>query len=182
MDEPGPARTILRRDILQNRQSIRRKRMNRRSLLSWSFAALLAGGAIVAVLPQRARAADAKGVEFFESKIRPILANNCVGCHGTEKQKGGLRLDTREHMLAGGKDDNDKPLPVFVPADPGKSLIIEAVEYKNEDLQMPPPKKGKSMKLPDADIAAIKDWIKMGAPYGEKPVEAVKGADKGADK
>jgi mono/diheme cytochrome c family protein len=156
-----------------------RRSRRRRSLLGWSLAALLAGGAIVTVMPQRARAAaDAKGVEFFESKIRPILANNCVGCHGTEKQKGGLRLDTREHLLAGGKDE-DKVIVVFDPAHPEKSMIIEAIEYKNEDLQMPPPKKGKSMKLPDSDIATIKEWIKMGAPYGEKPVEAVKGADKG---
>jgi hypothetical protein len=53
-------------------------------------------------------------------------------------------------------------------------MIIEAVEYKNEDVQMPPPKKKVSQKLPDDKIAALKEWVKMGVPYGEKPVAAVK--------
>ena len=151
--------------------------MNRRVLVGWSITALAAGAA-VALQPQaRAAAADAKGVEFFESKIRPILAQNCVGCHGPEKQKGGLRMDTREHLIAGGKED-DKTIVVYDPAKGDKMMLIEAIEYKNEDLQMPPPKRGKSMKLLEDQIAAIKEWVKMGAPYGEKPVEAVKGADK----
>ena len=125
--------------------------------------------------PAPARAADdPKGVAFFEEKIRPILAQNCVGCHGEEKHKGDLRLDTRENLLKGGKDDNDKPLKVVEPGNPDKSLIIEAVEYKNEDLQMPPVKKKVSQKLSDDKIAALKEWIKMGAPYGEKPVVAEK--------
>ena len=150
--------------------------MNRRSLAGWSMAALVAGAAVVATQPQ-ARAADAKGVEFFEVKIRPILAQNCIGCHGPEKQKGGLRLDTREHLIAGGKED-DKTIVVYDPAKGDKMMLIEAVEYKNEDLQMPPPKKGKSMKLKDAEITAFKEWVKMGVPYGEKPVEAAATADK----
>jgi len=63
---------------------------------------------------------------------------------------------------------------VIEPGDPAKSLIIEAVEYKNDDLAMPPPKKKVSQKLADDKIAALKEWVKMGAPYGEKAVEAVK--------
>ena len=125
--------------------------------------------------PAPARAADdPKGVAFFEEKIRPILAQSCVGCHGEEKHKGDLRLDTRENLLKGGKDDNDKPLKVVELGNPEKSMIIEAVEYKNEDIQMPPPKKKVSQKLSDDKIAALKEWIKMGAPYGEKPVVAEK--------
>jgi mono/diheme cytochrome c family protein len=120
------------------------------------------------------RAADAanpEGVKLFEAKIRTILSQNCISCHGEEKQKGGLRLDTRENMLKGGKED-EKVIQVFNPTDPGKSMIIEAIEYKNEDLQMPPPKKKMSLKLSDEQIKDMTDWIKMGAPYGDKPVVA----------
>ena len=45
---------------------------------------------------------SAEGIEFFEKKIRPLLADNCVKCHGAEKQKGGLRLDSLEMALKGG--------------------------------------------------------------------------------
>jgi len=129
-----------------------------------------------------ARAADApdpEGVKLFEAKIRPILAENCIGCHGPEKQKGKLRLDTREGLIKGGLED-DKQVVVVVPGDPSKSLIVEAINYKNEDTQMPPPKKNKETgktedrKLTDAQIKDVTDWVKLGAPYGDKPVEAVK--------
>jgi len=129
--------------------------------------------------PGRAVAAadDAAGVKFFEEKVRPILAQNCVGCHGPDKQKGGLRMDTRENLLKGGKDE-DKVIKVVEPGDPAKSMMIEAIEYKNEDIQMPPPKKNVSKKLPDDQIATIKEWVKMGVPYGEKPIEAPPKAEK----
>jgi mono/diheme cytochrome c family protein len=142
-------------------------------------AAAIAAGAAFLALPQRtAQAADdAAGVKFFEEKVRPILAQNCVGCHGAEKQKGGLRMDTRAALIAGGKEE-DKVIKVVEPGDPSKSMIIEAVEYKNEDIQMPPPKKNESKKLPDDQIAILKEWVKMGVPYGEKPVEAPPKAEK----
>ena len=81
-------------------------------------------------------------VEFFEKNIRPVLANNCYLCHGEdiEKLKGGLNLTFRDGILKGG--DNG---PILVPGDPGKSMMVEAIEYNDEDFQMPP-KKGK---LPD---------------------------------
>jgi cytochrome c553 len=124
--------------------------------------------------PAPARAADdAKGVAFFEEKIRPILATSCVSCHGEEKQKGGLRMDTRAALIKGAEEDG-KFTKVVEPGSPEKSMIIEAVEYKNEDIQMPPPKKRVSQKLSDDKIAALKEWVKMGLPYGEKPVAAVK--------
>jgi mono/diheme cytochrome c family protein len=133
----------------------------------------------VLVSPPAARAADEKGVAFFEAKIRPILAQNCVGCHGEEKQKGDLRMDTRENLLKGGMD-GDKVVKVVEPGNPEKSMIIEAIGYKNEDIQMPPPKKNKetgkteNKKLTDAQIADMKEWVKMGVPYGDKPVMAEK--------
>ncbi len=100
---------------------------------------------------------DAKGVEFFEKKIRPILVESCYKCHSQngEKPKGGLLLDTREGLLKGGNNG-----PGVIPGNLETSLLIKAVRYKNEDLQMPP--KGK--KLPDEQIADLETWVKMGAP------------------
>lgn len=137
---------------------------------AFSLAGLLAGASAV-------RAADAapnpEGVKLFEAKIRPILAENCVGCHGPDKQKGKLRLDTREGLLKGGMDE-DKVVKVIEPGNPDKSMIIEAINYKNEDIQMPPPKKKKDRKLTDEQIKDMTEWVKLGAPYGDKPVEPVK--------
>ena len=78
-------------------------------------------------------------IEFFESKIRPILAESCYKCHSAEsgKSKADLRLDTRDTLRRGGGSG-----PAIVPGDPEKSLLIEAVRYSNSDLQMPPEEEG----------------------------------------
>ena len=95
--------------------------------------------------------------QFFESKIRPVLADNCYKCHSqqSEKVKAGLLVDTRDGLLAGGQSG-----PAIVPGDVDKSLLIKAVRYGDPELQMPP--KGK--KLADAQIADLEAWVKMGAP------------------
>jgi hypothetical protein len=100
--------------------------------------------------------ADA-GTEFFESKIRPLLADHCYKCHShdAEKIKGGLLLDTKDDLLKGGDSG-----PAIVPGDVEKSLLIKAVRYTDDDLQMPP--KGK--KLSPEQIANLEAWVKMGAP------------------
>jgi hypothetical protein len=100
---------------------------------------------------------EGEGVEFFEKKIRPILADNCYKCHSktAEKLKGGLLLDTREGFLKGGDTG-----PAIVPGDVDKSLLIKAVRYTDENLQMPP--KGK--KISSDQIAALEEWVKAGAP------------------
>ena len=69
--------------------------------------------------------------QFFEAKIRPLLSKNCYGCHATAAN-GGLRLDSREALLKGGKDG-----PVVVVGHPESSLLISALHYKSA-LQMPP--------------------------------------------
>ena len=153
-------------------------------LLSAATATFSIAGIFVA--GSTARAADAaanpEGVKLFEAKIRPILAQNCVGCHGPDKQKFKLRLDTREGLLKGGLDE-DKVVKVVEPGDPAKSMIIEAISYKNEDIQMPPPKKKESRKLSDEQIKDMTEWVKLGAPYGEKPVDAPpKAADEKPEK
>jgi cytochrome c553 len=96
-------------------------------------------------------------LQFFENKIRPVLADHCYKCHSqqAEKVRGGLLLDTRDGMLKGGDSG-----PAIVPGDPEKSLLIKAVRYTDPDLQMPP----KDKKLSDAQIADLEAWVKMGAP------------------
>ena len=96
-------------------------------------------------------------LDFFESKIRPVLANHCYKCHSTtgEKVKGGLLLDSREALLKGGDSG-----PAIVPGNPEKSLLIKAVRYTDQELQMPP----KGEKLSDQQIADLTAWVRMGAP------------------
>jgi hypothetical protein len=86
-----------------------------------------------------------------------VLADNCYKCHsqGAEKIKGGLLLDTRDGVLKGGNTG-----PAIVPGQPEKSLLLTAVRYQDKDLQMPPSDK----KLPEAVIADLEQWVRMGAP------------------
>ena len=105
----------------------------------------------------RAAAPDAAGLEFFEKRIRPVLIENCYKCHSkeAEKPKGGLLLDSREGLLKGGDTG-----PGIVPGSPEKSLLIKAVRYTDNDLQMPP----KNKKLAAGQVADLEAWVKMGAP------------------
>jgi mono/diheme cytochrome c family protein len=97
---------------------------------------------------------DEAALAFFENRVRPVLAENCFGCHGAEKEKGGLRLDSRARALEG--SDNG---PVIVPGKPEESVLVRAIRHDGET-RMPP--KGK---LKDADVAAIARWIEIGAPW-----------------
>ena len=100
-------------------------------------------------------------IEFFESKIRPILVESCYPCHNAAegKTKGSLALDTRDALRQGGATG-----PALVAGDPDQSLLLQAVRYTDEDLQMPPRKDGKGGKLPPEKIAALEQWIRLGAP------------------
>ncbi|HEV8291996.1 MAG TPA: DUF1549 domain-containing protein, partial [Tepidisphaeraceae bacterium] len=102
-------------------------------------------------------APDPAGVEFFEKKIRPVLVERCFKCHSaeSEKLKGNLHLDTPEGIKKGGESGK----PAIVPGDPERSVLIEAIRYKNEDLQMPP-----KQRLSDQQIADFVAWVQMGAP------------------
>jgi hypothetical protein len=106
---------------------------------------------------------DAAATQFFEAKVRPILANHCFKCHGEEKQRGGLRLDSRTTLISGGDQG-----AALVPGKPSESLIIRAISYDG-DLKMPPTKK-----LAKEQIADLTRWVEMGAPWpgGEKPAAA----------
>ncbi|QDT33142.1 DUF1549 domain-containing protein [Thalassoglobus polymorphus] len=98
--------------------------------------------------------ANSAGIEFFESKIRPLLIDRCADCHGADLQEAELRLDTPGHLLAGGQSG-----PIVVAGKPDQSLLITAVGFKDEALQMPP-----DDKLTDAEIALLTKWVEMGAP------------------
>lgn len=94
--------------------------------------------------------------EFFESKIRPLLVDRCYGCHSDEKEiKGGLRLDLKAGWVKGGDSG-----PAILPGQPDESLLVQAIRYDNQDLQMPPQKKGK---LSDEEIQRLEEWIRGGA-------------------
>src|SRR6059058_2042734 len=92
----------------------------------------------------RAADPDPKAVEFFEAKVRPVLVNSCVKCHGGEKASGGLRLDTRESLLKGGDSG-----PAVVVGKPDASLLVKAVR-RHKDVEAMPPDKP----LPGASVLA----------------------------
>ncbi len=95
------------------------------------------------------------GVEFFEKKIRPLLAEHCYECHSAgKKTKGDLALDSREGWMKGGDSG-----PALVPGEVEASRLITAVRYKDKEFRMPPKRK-----LSDSQIADFEQWVKMGAP------------------
>ncbi|HEY0981435.1 DUF1553 domain-containing protein [Schlesneria sp.] len=100
---------------------------------------------------------DPGAEQHFQTKVKPLLVGRCVSCHGPDKQLGGLRLDSFEAALKGGDTG-----PALVPGDPSKSLMLEAVQFVNSDLQMPP-----KAKLSDREIAIVERWIEQGAIWPE---------------
>jgi hypothetical protein len=109
-----------------------------------------------------ARAAEPtpEQLEFFEKMVRPVLVERCYQCHSSksEKLKGGLLLDSSAGVMKGGEDG-----PILTPGSPEKSKLIEAINYANPDLKMPPRASGG--KLPNAQIAALTEWVRIGAPW-----------------
>ncbi len=112
---------------------------------------------------------DPAALQFFESKVRPILTGNCFECHGPKKHKGGLRLDSLAAILAGGDQG-----PAIVPGHPEKSLLVKAIHYEDREFKMPPTKK-----LAKEQIADLTRWVKMGAPWPGADASAGGGVRKG---
>jgi hypothetical protein len=111
----------------------------------WTLAALVCESAF----------AD-EAADFFENKVRPVLVKNCLACHGSGVAKmGGLQLDSRDHLMAGGHDG-----PVIVPGDPERSMLIQAVRKTHGRFKMPP-----QGKLTDQEIADLSSWVKSGAVW-----------------
>lgn len=96
--------------------------------------------------------------DLFETRVRPVLARNCYACH-TESKMGGLQLDSREHVLRGGKSG-----AAIVPGDPDHSLLIAAVRQTGS-LKMP---LGGAKLKPD-EIETLAAWVKAGAPWPAAP-------------
>jgi mono/diheme cytochrome c family protein len=116
-----------------------------------------------------AQAADAPDSrDFFEKRIRPVFARNCIACHGTTKM-GGLDMSSREALLSGGASG-----PAIVPGDAAKSLLIQAVSHQHEKIRMPL----QQPRLPDEQISDMVDWVKAGAFWPE-PVAAPASAKTG---
>jgi hypothetical protein len=135
--------------------------MNRTS----GFLGFVAAAVFVAAPVSLARPST-DDAESFEREIRPLLAENCRGCHGAGKQRGGLRVDSLRALTEGGASG-----PAIVPGRPDESLLIEAVRQRGE-LRMPP---GRTLRAEQVD--ALERWIAAGAPWpAEAPV-----ADRGDD-
>ncbi|MDA1053634.1 MAG: PSD1 and planctomycete cytochrome C domain-containing protein [Planctomycetota bacterium] len=114
----------------------------------------IAAIAICLVMTPWCRSEDAASSELFESRIRPMLVRHCYECHShaVAEPKGGLRVDSRDAIRAGGETG-----PAVVPGDVAKSLLIAAIRH--ESFEMPP-----NMKLPESVIADFVKWIEIGAP------------------
>ncbi len=97
--------------------------------------------------------ASGQNSDQFEMRVRPVLARACYACH-TESAMGGLQLDSREHVLQGGKSG-----PAIVPGDSDASKLIQAIRYTGAR-KMPP-----SGKLKDDEIASLEAWVKAGAVW-----------------
>src|SRR4029079_6474910 len=128
---------------------------------------------LVGLLPIRGSAAETKltptsadeaaKIEFCGKKIRLSMAANCVGCHSAEtNSKGGLRVDDRNGLIAGGGRGS-----AIAPGDVEKSLLIKAVSYTLPKLKMPPEKQ-----LAPEQIDDLKKWIADGAAWPKVEVPA----------
>src|SRR5215813_9774265 len=93
-----------------------------------------------------ARPADPN--DFFETRIRPLLSDHCLACHGEQMQIGGLNLSTEKGLLKGSEKG-----PVVVKGDPDNSRLIQAVRYV-KDIKMPP-----TAKLSSQQIADLTEWV-----------------------
>ncbi|MFN5272401.1 MAG: PSD1 and planctomycete cytochrome C domain-containing protein [Planctomycetota bacterium] len=120
-------------------------------LMVWATLATVAVGIAQETPPRNALAPEK--LEFFESKVRPILVQRCYECHSGQESNGGLRLDYREGLLKGGDSG-----PALQADEPQGSLLLRAIRYQNADLQMPP-----SGKLDATEIEVLETWVGQGA-------------------
>lgn len=113
---------------------------------------------VLLTLPGAALSED--DAQFFEQSVRPLLAENCVKCHGPTKQEGDLRLDSREAFLKGGASGS-----VIDTEDREESLLLSAVRY--DGLEMPPEEPLKSH-----DVEVLVTWVRRGAywPQHAEPI------------
>jgi mono/diheme cytochrome c family protein len=137
--------------------------------VGWKVAAAAALiGGLAGGLTARGDEDREAALRHFEEKVRPVLADRCLSCHGPDKQQAGLRLDSRAAMIQGGDTGG-----VIEPGRPTDSPIVAAIRQTGEVPKMPP----KGDRLADDQVAAIEGWIAAGAPWPEGPKAAVSKAD-----
>ena len=116
---------------------------------------LLLGSFASSLLPAEDNEMPPDHIEFFESRIRPVLMEHCLKCHGGEKVKKGLQVNTLKALFAGGDSG-----PALKPGDPHNSLIMQALQGKGDMEPMPP-----RNPMPASVIADFEKWIAIGAPW-----------------
>lgn len=110
-----------------------------------------------AILATSLSAAD-DAASMWTAKVQPILQANCIKCHGAEKPKHGLRLDSLAGILKGGKDYG----PAVIAGKAEESPLIKVLHLPRDDeMSMPP--KGKGEPLTAEQITILKEWINAGA-------------------
>jgi mono/diheme cytochrome c family protein len=115
-------------------------------------------GGLIVLATGRASTVDVDAAARFFDQVKPVLDAKCIQCHGPDKQKGKLRLDSLDAAKKGGETG-----PAIVPGDPEKSLLVQAIRHTNAKLQMPPKEK-----LKDEQIAALTAWVKDGATWYDR--------------
>ena len=147
--------------------SPRRPHRNLGAFALAGFFALLGAATIAHATSPAAEPLSAADLQFFETKIRPVLADHCYKCHSRDatRIKARLVVDTRDGLLQGGSSG-----PAIVPGDPDASLLIQAIRYTDEDLRMPPEEHGG--KLSDQQIADLTEWVRRGAPDPRTPADS----------
>jgi hypothetical protein len=134
----------------------------------WGLLAVLVAGGPE---PVRADSPAPAANDFFESKVRPVLVESCLACHGARKQSSGLRVDSREALLEGGESG-----PAIVPSDPDKSLLIQAIRHTHDEIRMPP-----KTKLAEPAVEALSSWVRHGAPWPKDAVLSEKARENAAE-
>lgn len=112
-----------------------------------------------AVAPAVTSAATSAGTVDFAAQVWPLLVERCHDCHGPEAAEGGLRLTSREALLAGG----DSGQPAIVPGDPGASRLLRLVRGEEDNLRMPPADAGEPLAAAEVDLLAA--WVADGAAW-----------------
>lgn len=113
------------------------------------------------LLPLCLQSGDREALNFFENKVRPLLAAECYDCHGPDKAKGDLRVDNISHILKGGSSG-----PALVIGKPEESLLIEAVHRTDPDFAMPP-----KTELSKDQVAVLEKWVREGAVWPKDEIE-----------
>ncbi len=128
------------------------------------IAAVLAATLGIFAPAYAAQASAQSADEFFESRVRPLLAEKCAECHSERRRRGGLRVSSLQDLLTGGRSG-----PAIILGDPDNSLLIRAVRHEIEDLKMPED----GAPLSAREIEGLAEWIRMDAPWPEDAPEIV---------